>query len=115
MLNLGNYLEDFQGLAQAGSIEVPADKVIPLPYQPCKLAMLFNWNVGNDTSFTSKGGGGNLIEDDQLEYYYGFGRQIIGQLFQSRSTELFPVSNLNQIVVRTRPGSAGRVYYAWFW
>ena len=114
------YLENFEGIAGASSMAVPVDKVKRLPSQPCKFVKLFNWNVGDDTAFTAKptAGAAGLIEDDLQEIYYGFagngGGRLCGQLFSGRETEMLPVSNTDQIVVRARPGSEVTVYYAWF-
>jgi hypothetical protein len=111
-----NYLDGFKGETGASSIVIPADKTIRLPHQPCKFVMLSNWNVGDDTAFTAKAvaGSASLVEDDLQEFYYGFRGRLIAQLFSSRSTELLPVSNCNEICVRARPAASATVYYAWF-
>src|SRR5690349_21168758 len=98
-MNIPKYLEDFKGKAFGSSTIIPADVLVRLPSQPCKFAMLSNFNVADVPAFTAKGdvGGNALPEDDLSEIYWGFNGRIVAQLFAGRSTEIFPVSNLNQI------------------
>lgn len=116
------YLEGFQGRADGGTIVLPAlaagvaEAYVRLPDQPCKFVQLHNWNVGDDTSFTAKGGAGAAgVEDDLQEFFWGFNGKLVGQLFAGRSTEIMPLNNLNQIVCRARPLLTAKVYYTWFW
>lgn len=110
------YIDGFEGRADAGDLILPADTIVRLPDQPCRFVQLHNWNVGDDTSLTAKGGAGAAgVEDDLQEIYYGFNGKLIGQIFQGRSSDILPVSNLNQIIVRARPLLSGHVYFAWFW
>lgn len=116
-----NYLEGFLGLSNAGSVPLTSDKTVRLPDQPCKFVMLSNFNVLDDTDNTAKPDAGNFAAeaDNQQEIYYGFtagaGGRLVGQLFQGQSTELLPVNNCNQIIVRPRKSRTGVLYYAWFW
>lgn len=116
------YLENFQGLCDSGTADLPAiaaglaTGIVRLPDQPCRLVQLHNWNVGDDTSFTAKAtAGGALVEDDLQEIYYGFNGKFCGQIFQGRSSEIMPINNLSQIIVRSRPAQSGKVYYSWWW
>ena len=117
-----DYLKDFKGFVDGGSVILPAlagddpTAVVRLPDQPCKFVQLHNWNTLDDISFTAKGGAGAAgVEDDLQEIFWGVNGKFVGQLFQGRSTEIMPIANLNQIIVRTRPLLAGKVYYTWFW
>ena len=116
-MNPKHYLENFEGNANASSVTIPADKTVRLPDQPCKFAMLSNFNVLDDTNFTAKptAGSASVVEDDLQEIYFGFRGRLIAQLFAGRNTELLPVSNLNQISVRCRPAQSGVIYFSWFW
>lgn len=111
------YLSDFQGISDAGSLNVAADVTVRLPNQPCKLVMLSNWTVADEPTFSPKGTAAFSLPDDAddaSEMYYGFNGRIIAQLFAGQSTQLIPVANLNQICVRSTPGSSGVIWYAWF-
>jgi hypothetical protein len=116
-----NYLEGFQGLSNSGSVSLPVDKTIRLPDQPCKFVMLSNFTVLDDMDNTAKPDAGDplTVIDNQQEIYYGFtsgaGGRLVAQLFVGQSTELLPVNDCNQIIVRSRHGNAGVIYYAWFW
>jgi hypothetical protein len=111
-----NYFEGFEGKAAGGSKNIPADKIIRLPDQPCRFAVLSNWST-DDTPIMAEKSDAGVPEsdlDNMQEIYYGFGGQLIAQLFVGQSSEMFPVSNLNQICIRARPGQSARVYFAWF-
>ena len=116
MMDLRLYLSNFEGRSGASSILVPADKLVRLPDQPCKFAMLSNFNIQNDSAFTLKASGtGGLYQDIGEEVYYGFNGIVIAQLFPAESTQLLPVNNLDQVCLRTRPGDSITIWYAWFW
>lgn len=110
------YLSDYEGRSGASSIKVGDGELKRLPDQPCKFAVISNWNVQDVPSFTIKATGASGFYDDSAdEVYYGFNGIIMGQIMPARSTELLPVNNLNQICVRTRPGDSITIWYAWFW
>jgi hypothetical protein len=113
---LRNYLEDFEGVAASSTFPIEADKTMRLPDQPCRFVQLFHWNTGDDMSLTRKADIGLLgsSKDDENEVYYGFGQRLCGQLFVGEHTDLIPVKNLNQIIVRTRPSKTATIYVAWF-
>ena len=112
-----NYLDGFDGNAAGASKELTLNKIVRLPDQPCRFAIVSNWSTDDTSTLAEKADAGLPESDlDNLEeIYYGFGGQLIGQLFVGQSTEILPVSNLNQICIRARPGKTGRVYFAWFW
>ena len=116
MTKLPAYFDGFQGKANSSSTIIPADVKIRLPNQPCRFAMLSNFNVLDAPAFTAKTGAGDpaLVEDDLTEIYWGFGGQIAHQLFAGRSTEVFPIENLNLITVRCRPSDSTTVWYSWW-
>ena len=109
-------------MADCGVANLPAEAagvaagIIRLPDQPCRLVQLHNWNVLDDPSFTSKGSAGAaIVEDDLLEIYWGVNGKFCGQIFSGRSTEIMPISNLRQIIVRARPLLSAKVYYTWWY
>lgn len=108
------YLENFEGKAGASSIIVPSDKTVRLPDQPCKFVMLARWNVSNDEAFTIVS---SSVLNTDTELYYGFNGVVCCQLFISQTTQLIPVNNANQIIIRNpaKSGAEAPVYYAWFW
>jgi hypothetical protein len=109
------YLSGFEGRAAASSILVN-EVGSRLPYQPCRYALLSNWNVQNDPTLAYKSlSGSGLYEDAGFEIYYGFGGVYCVQLFPSQNSGLLPISNLDQICVRSRAGSSVQLWYAWFW
>ena len=110
------YTAGFKGIPMASSKVIEADVTVRLPDQPCRFAMLSNFNVVDVPTFTAKGdiGANALPEDDLDEIYYGFGGRICAQLFTGRSTEVFPISNLNLITVRCRPSQSTTVWFAWW-
>ena len=112
----GQYGTGFQGKAFASSTKIPADVTMRLPTVPCKFAMLSNFNVQDVPAFTEKSdlGADALPEDDLDELYWGFNGIICAQLFAGRSTEIFPISNLNQISVRCRPSNSSTLWFAWW-
>jgi hypothetical protein len=116
-MQITSYLSDFQGRTGASSIAIPADKLVRLPDQPCKFALLSNWSTEDTPLLPEKSDAGVPESDlDNLqELYYGFNGRLVAQLLDGRSTELLPVANLSQICVRTRPGQSGTLYFAWFW
>ena len=110
-------IDNFQGYAAGSSILVPAGKIIRLPDQTCRYAMLSNWNVINNAStfaFRSVSGD-QMYENAGDEVYFGFNGVLVAQLFPSQSTGLLPVNNLKQICLRSRPGEDITVWYAWFY
>jgi len=109
------YLNGYEGKA-AGSSVLVNENGIRLPYQPCKYALLANWNTLNEPTLGYRNLSGNgLYEDAGLELYYGFNGVYVAQLFPSQNSGLLPVANLDMICVRTRPGSSVPLWYAWFW
>lgn len=87
-----------------------------LPNQPCKFAMLSNWNVDDDPSMAFKPvSSDNLVANAGFEVYYGFNGIYVAQLLMGHVTDLLPISNLDQICVRSRPSSTARVWFAWFY
>jgi len=112
-----SYLDGFEGSSGGGSRDIPLNKIVRLADQACRFAIVSNWSTDDTTALAEKADAGvpESDLDDMQEIYYGFGGQLIGQLFVGQQTEILPVSNLNQICVRSRPGKTGRVYYAWFW
>ena len=113
---MSNFLDDFQGKAAASSIFVP-ESGVRLPDIPCKFVKLSNWNTANDSVQTvdAASASGSYL-DVSKEVYYGFNGIIIAQLFPAQSTEMLPISNLNQVCLQARVGSGGReLWYAWWW
>ena len=108
---------DYHGFAAGSSILVPAGKIVRLPDQPCRYAMLSHWNVQNDAaSFAFRTvSGDQMYENAGDEIYFGFNGVLVAQLFPAQSTGLFPINNLNQICLRSRPGDNITVWYAWFY
>ena len=110
------YLSDFQGRSDASSIIIAAADQVRLPSNPCKFAFLSRWNVTNNEAFTALLAPGVVAEDGNIEVYYGFNNIIVDQLFPGRRTELLPVNNTDQIVIRNpKVGAAVAIYYAWFY
>lgn len=109
------YLNGFEGRA-AGSSLIVTENGLRLPYQPCRYALLANWNVQNEPSLSYKPQGlSGFYEDSNNEIYYGFSGVYVAQLFPSQNSGLLPISNLDQICVRSRPGVSVQLWYAWFW
>lgn len=111
---MANYLDNFKGIAASGSVALATGEIIRLPDQPCKFVKLSRWNVSNDEQFTASAE--NLTGTGNDEVYYGFDGVLFGQLFPRKETDLLPVSNLNQIVLRcpSKLAAAAVVYYTWF-
>ena len=104
------YLSDYRGIADSGAIKLAAGESKRLENIPCKFVKLARWNVPNDESFTESV---SRYDDNNETIYYGFSGKIFGQLFAGDSTELIPVSNCDQIIVRS-PIVDAVVFYAWF-
>ena len=111
------YLTNYEGLANASSINLAADTTVRLPDQLCKFAILSNWTVDDLSTFALKAGATSSMASGAAtgsEVYYGFNGRIIAQLFAGASTILLPVRNLNEICARAQPGKTGVIWYAWF-
>jgi len=111
-----SYLAGFQGRGFGSSMIVEPDVTMRLPKQPCRFAMLSNFSVLDVPVFSPKADAGSVESDldDETEVYWGFNGRIIGQLFAGKSTEIFPISDLGQISVRTRPGETTTIWFAWW-
>lgn len=109
-----NYLENFKGIARSGVVSVPAGDIVRLPDEPCKFVKLSRWNVTDDEQFTSTAESLTGVGNDEV--YYGFDGVLFGQLFPRKETDLLPINNLNQIVLRCPVKVAGeaKIYYTWF-
>jgi hypothetical protein len=110
-------MDSFEGFAAGSSILVPDGKLVRLPNQRCRYAMLSHWNViNNASSFAFRTvSGDQMYENAGDEVYFGFNGVLVAQLFPSQSTGLLPVNNLDQICLRSRPGDDITIWYAWFW
>lgn len=108
------YLNDYKGEARSGSILVASGATVRLPEADCKFVQISRWNATDDELFTT---GGSSILDTDDEIYYGFDGILAHQLFVSQITDLIPVNNLRQIVVRVPAKVAGpiTVHYTYFW
>lgn len=113
---VANYLADYEGKTGGSSIDV-GEGGVRLPDQPCKYAMISNWNVLNDAAAFSfhAPSADNLYENSGFEMYYGFNGIYVAQIFPGSNTGLLPVNNLKQICLRTRPGSVLTAWFAWFY
>lgn len=103
-----------EGGAQSGSIDVD-EKGVRLPHQPCRFVKLENLTVSGDAVFSYKSRAGNGARNASLEVYYGFGDEIAHALYDGRATELYPIDNLNRVILRARPGETVKIYYSWFY
>jgi hypothetical protein len=109
-----NYLDNYQGIAQSGTIPLAAGETKRLPPNECRFVQLYQWNTADDETFDLITTGVDAAETDD-EVYYGFDGVIAGQLFPSRATELLPINNTSQITLR-RPnkGNGVVVRYTYF-
>ena len=106
---------DLRGEVFAGSVEVTEAGVV-LPNNPCRYAMLCNWNTDTAPALSySALSGDGLYENAGFEFLYGFNGVYIAQLFPSQNTGLLPVKNTNLICARTRPGQTRTLFFAWFY
>jgi hypothetical protein len=114
-LIMANYLDDFEGKGYADSILV-TEAGVKLPNTPCKFVKICNWNTNNDStqSIQAANATGSYI-DTGTEVYYGFHGIIAGQIFPAGSTELLPVSNLNEILLQTKVGGGNRQIWFMWW
>ena len=107
------YLEDYQGKPVAGAVSVAAGEKTRLPDIECKFVQLSRWNATEDGQYTVSGP--DYLDTDD-EVYYGFGTVLFGQLFISQTTDLIPVSNLNEltILVPSKSAGAATIHYVCF-
>jgi hypothetical protein len=112
------YLNDYKGDADAGSLDIPADKTVRLPDNPCRFVMLSNLTVTDAAALTTPKNAALSSQPkdaaDNTELYWGIDGRISGQLFAGESTVLLPVKNTNKISIRAAAGATGRVHYTWF-
>lgn len=109
------YLEGYEGKADCSNVLVPVGGSVRLPDQKCKFVRLARWNVSDDEAFTVDATANRLEANNEV--YYGFNGKLFGQLYMSDTSDLIPVSNLNQITIRlpAKAGTAKRVYFSWYW
>ena len=105
-------LENFIGQAGASQIQLNDEKIIRLPDNPCKFAMLAHWNTTAEPDPDIIIGGESA--SGGYEIYWGFNGVLAFQLFGTNSTILLPVNNTNQIVAKAGSGTP-YLYFAWFW
>lgn len=108
------YLNDYKGEARSGSVAVASGATVRLPEADCKFVQISRWNVTDDENFTVSGASFLNTND---EIYYGFDGILAHQLFVSQITDLIPVNNLRQIMVRVPSKVAGpvTVHFTYFW
>jgi hypothetical protein len=98
------------------SMELAVNEARRLPAHERKFVQLSRWNAADDTTFARFTGAGVQPEEGDAEIYYGFGEGVFDQLFPGKRTELLPVNNTSQVVVRSTPKISGpvRIYYTVF-
>lgn len=109
------YLEGYEGKADCSSVLIAVNASVRLPDQPCKFVRLARWNVSDNEAFTVDATANRYEANNEV--YYGFKGKLFGQLYMSDTSDLIPVSNLNQITIRStaKLGAAVRVYFSWYW
>jgi hypothetical protein len=110
-----NYFDNYLGRAYSGVVSLAdGDATIRLPSNECKFVKLARWNTTDNEVFTSSIDAAPATTDDEI--YYGFNGVLFGQIFPSTETDLLPVSNTDQIIIRSpAKNSAGaRIYYTYF-
>ena len=108
-----NYYDNFNGDADASTLPLTSGQTKRLPDHVCKFVLLAYWNTTDNEAFTARVGAGTAPEDSAIECYYGFNGILVGTLFPGRETQLLPINNTNQIIVRA-PKAAAVVRFAWF-
>lgn len=112
---VSGYFDNYLGKSDAGSVLV-TEGGVRLPNRPCKFVLLSNWNTEHDANLNFKTlSGDGLYENSGDEIYYGFNGIYVAQLFPSQNSGLLPVSNTDQICLRSHPSQSTQVWYAWFW
>lgn len=109
------------------SVESSAVKVdergVSLPNRPARFVMMSNWNVENNSNFTYKSGtesaGSRAVTEAAYggagaEVLWGFRGTYAHQLFAGQTTILIPITNLEDICLRTRPGQSVTIWYSFF-
>lgn len=99
--------ETFEGNAYVISVAISPGETVRPPSQDCKLVKLSRWNTTEDEQFTNMFG--PEVENSDGEVYYGFNGALFGQLFPARETDLMPLSNLDQILLRATNKVSGVV------
>lgn len=106
------YLKDFKGLADTHIVQI-TDEGTRLDAKPCKFVKISNFNVENiptlPTEFTRE------AATEGGEIYFGFGGTPTMQIFAGESSELLPISNLDQITLQARPGATKTIWVTYFY
>jgi hypothetical protein len=108
------YLKDYQGKADTKTITATETGVVP-EFTDCRFVQIFNFNVENDSNRPYSVPPASLTETSGLEIYFGFNGTEIGQIFPGEKSDIYPISNLNQLVLRSRPGTTRTVWLTYFW
>ena len=89
---------------------------VRLPFTPAIAVMLSNWNVDNDPALSLKAGSGaaDFAPDDLNEIYWGFNGVYAHQLFASQCTDIIPVTNLQDVCLRSRAGQTVTIWFSYW-
>lgn len=90
---------------------------VRLPDRKARFVKISHFNVENSESYEYKNPPSQNLADEvsSSEIYYGFDFPA-HQLFIGETTEIFPVAeNLNEIVVKARPGQTTTVWFSYWW
>lgn len=109
-----DYLKNYHGLADTKTVVATENGVVP-EFTECRFVQIFNFNVDNAASRPYSLPDPSFGETAGLEIYFGFNGTEIGQIFPGGKSDIYPISNLNQLVLRSRPGTTRTVWLAYFW
>lgn len=109
-----DYLKDYQGKADTKTITATPSGVVP-EFTACRFVQIFNFNVDNDANRPYSAPPASVVTTSGLEIYFGFNGTEIGQIFAGDKSDLYPINNLNQLILRSRPGTTRTVWIVYFW
>jgi hypothetical protein len=114
ILFTSEYLKNYQGKA-GNTIVLVTDVGIVPEYTECKFAQIANFNIENDAAMPYESVAPDLNFTNETEVYFGFNGAVTRQIFGGQTSEIFPISNLNQLVLQTRPGKTRTVWVTYFY
>jgi hypothetical protein len=101
----GTIMGPLQGFADGGTLDVTTTPK-RLPDNPCKLVKLELWDTQEDSGFSA------LASEEII--YWGYNQGVYHRLASGGNTELLPLNNTNQIIVRSQSGTV-TLFYSWYW
>ena len=99
---IAQLLDNLEGKPNAGLVEV-TERGARFPNEQARLVKLENWHLEED-----------LVTPNTVDVLWGYNGQYVHWLRAGGNTELLPISNLQDISIRTKAGESVLIFYSWY-